>query len=391
MLPGISLVKIGGFSDHQLRVELSSEALMRYGLSPADVARIIARQSVDLPAGLLETSEREFLIRFVEQRRTPQELEDLVIVAGRGGAEVRLGDVAQVEDLFEFAEDKVLLDGHRAALVRIEKTKNQDMIRVANAVKQFVSDEQQRNPAVTIRVTQDTSTLVVDRLQMLLRNGWQGIVLVFLTLWLFFSFRLSFWVVLSVPVSFLGAFFFMAQGGMTINMMTMVAMLLALGLLMDDGIVIAENIASHLSRGASPMQAAIDGVSQVKAGVFSSFLTTVCVLGPLATLAGDLGKVLRVVPIVLILVLAISLVEAFLILPSHLGHSHARRHTGESVSPPLRRLAGRLSRTNRRSSRGHGIAMAVPVHRLRGGPVPGHDQPDGRRRRQVSGVSGIGR
>ncbi len=321
LLPGISLVKIGGFSDHQFRVSLSAEALMRYGLSASDIARIIARQSVDLPAGLLETSEREYLIRFVEQRRSPQELADLIIVAGRGGSEVRLGDVARIEDLFEYAEDQVLLDGQPAALVRIEKTKNQDIVRVASAVKQFVSDEQQRNPAVAIRVTQDTSTLVIDRLQMLLRNGWQGITLVFLTLWLFFSFRLSLWVVLSVPVSFLGAFFFMAQGEMTINMITMVAMLLALGLLMDDGIVIAENIASHLSRGTAPMQAAIDGVSEVRAGVFSSFLTTVCVLGPLATLAGDLGKILRVVPIVLILVMAISLVEAFLILPAHLGHS----------------------------------------------------------------------
>ena len=321
LLPGISLVKIGGFSDHQLRVELSSEALMRYGLGAADVARIIQRQSVDLPAGLLETSEREFLIRFVEQRRTAQELEDLIIIAGSDGAEVRLGDVAEVHDLFEFAEDKVLLDGQRAALLRIEKTKNQDTIHVAREVKEFIEKERQRSPRVSFRVTQDTSTLVVDRLQMLLRNGWQGIILVFLTMWLFFSFRLSFWVVLSVPISFLGAFFFMTQMGLTINMITLVSLLLALGLLMDDGIVIAENIASHLSRGSKPMQAAVDGVSQVSAGVFSSFLTTVCVLGPLATLAGDLGKILRVVPIVLILVLAISLVEAFLVLPSHLGHS----------------------------------------------------------------------
>ncbi len=321
LLPGISLVRINGFSDHQLRVELSSEALMRYGLSPSDVARIIGKQSVDLPAGLLETSEREFLIRFVEQRRTPQELEDLTIVAGPSGSKVRLGDVARVRDLFEFAEDKVLLNGQRAAVVRIEKTKNQDMIEVAHEVKQFVDHELQRNPMVAILVTQDTSTLVVDRLQMLMRNGWQGIVLVFLTMWLFFNLRLSFWVVLSVPVSFLGAFFFMAHFGITINMISMVALLLALGLLMDDGIVIAENIASHLARGVKPMPAAVDGVSQVSVGVFSSFLTTVCVLGPLATLAGDLGKILRVVPIVLILVLAISLVEAFLILPSHLGHS----------------------------------------------------------------------
>jgi HAE1 family hydrophobic/amphiphilic exporter-1 len=320
-LEGISLVKIAGFSDHQLRVALSSEALMRYGLSPADVAQVIGRQSVDLPAGLLETSEREFLIRFVEQRRTPLELEQLVIVAGPGGAEVRLGDVAEVHDLFEFEEDKVLLNGKQAGLVRIEKTKNQDTIRVAEEVKQFVEQERKRNPCVSIRVTQDTSTLVVDRLEMLLRNGGQGIVLVFFTMWLFFSFRLSFWVVLSVPVSFLGAFFFMSQMDLTINMITMVALLLALGLLMDDGIVIAENIASHLSQGAPPMQAAVDGVAQVSAGVFSSFLTTVCVLGPLATLAGDLGKILKVVPMILILVLAISLVEAFLILPAHLGHS----------------------------------------------------------------------
>ncbi len=321
LLPDISLVDIQGFSDHQLRVELSAEGLLRYGLSAADVAQVIQRQSVDLPAGLLETSQHELLIRFVEQRRTPAELEDLVIVAGAGGAEVRLGDLAEVKDVFELAEETVTLDGRRAAIVRIEKTKNQDMIRVADAVKQLVDDQRRRYPAVDLRVTQDTSTLVQDRLRMLLRNGWQGITLVMLTMWLFFSFRLSFWVVLSVPVSFLGAFFFMTWCGLTINMITMVAMLLALGLLMDDGIVIAENIAAQLSRGVKPMQAAIDGVNQVKSGVFSSFLTTVCVLGPLATLAGDLGKILRQVPLVLILVLAISLVEAFLILPAHLGHS----------------------------------------------------------------------
>lgn len=321
VLPGVSLVTLAGFSDHQLRVELSAEALIRYGLSAADVAAILARQSVDLPVGVLETSERDLLIRFVDQRRTPQELEELVIVAHGGGAEVRLGDIARVRDVFEFEEDKVLLDGRRAGLLHVLKTKNQDMLRVAEVVKGFVDRQRQIDPAVEIRVTNDISTLVVDRLQMLLKNGWQGIILVFLTLWLFFSFRLSFWVVMSVPVSFLGAFFFMAEADLTINMVTMVGMLLALGLLMDDGIVIAENIATHLSRGASPIEAAIDGVSEVRAGVFSSFLTTVCVLGPLATLAGDLGKILRVVPMVLILVLAVSLIEAFMILPAHLGHS----------------------------------------------------------------------
>ncbi|MCG8448746.1 MAG: efflux RND transporter permease subunit, partial [Pirellulales bacterium] len=320
-LPEVSLVRVLGFSDHQLRIELSASALQRYNLSAADVAQIIERQSVNLPAGILEARDRDILVRFVEERRSPLELEQLVVVAGSGGGEIRLGDIAQVKDLFELAEDKILLAGRRAGMLQIEKTKNQDTIRVAQVVKDFVKQERQRHPQVEILVTQDISTLVVDRLTMLVKNSEQGLALVFLTLWLFFSFRLSFWVVMSLPISVLGAFILMPPLGLTINMLTMVGLLLALGLLMDDGIVIAENIASHLSRGKPPLLAAVEGVSEVKVGVFSSFLTTVCVLGPLATIEGDIGKVLKVVPIVLILLLAVSLVEAFLILPAHLGHS----------------------------------------------------------------------
>ncbi len=324
MLPEVSLVRVLGFSDHQLRIELSSEALMRYRLSAADVAQIVERQSVNLPSGVLETRQGDILVRFVEERQTPHALEDLIIVADASGGEIRLGDIARVRDVFEADEEKILLTGRRAGMLQVEKTKNQDTIRVARIVKDFVDTERQRHPQVDLLVTQDISTLVVDRLDMLVKNSLQGIVLVFLTLWLFFSFRLSFWVVMSLPVSVLGAFFLMPQLGLTINMLTMVGLLLALGLLMDDGIVIAENIASHLSRGKSPLRAAIDGVNEVKTGVFSSFLTTVCVLGPLATIEGDIGKVLKVVPMVLILLLTVSLVEAFIILPAHLGHSLRR-------------------------------------------------------------------
>ena len=320
-LDEISIVKVMGFSDHQLRIELSASALQRYNLSAADVAQIIERQSVNLPAGILEAQQRDILVRFVEERRTPHELEELVVVAGTEGGEIRLGDIATVRDLFEAEEDKVLLEGRRAGMLQIQKTKNQDTIRVAEIAKKFVDEEKQRYPYIDILVTQDISTLVTDRLQMLLKNSQQGLVLVFFTLWLFFSFRLSFWVVMSLPVSVLAAFFLVPHVGLTINMLTMVGLLLGLGLLMDDGIVIAENIASHLSRGKSPLRAAVDGVNEVKIGVISSFLTTVCVLGPLATIEGDIGKVLKVVPMILILLLAVSLIEAFLILPAHLGHS----------------------------------------------------------------------
>jgi multidrug efflux pump subunit AcrB len=320
-LPEISLVDIQGFADHQLRVELSAQALMQHGLSVATVTDIIARQNIDLPAGIIETPERDLLVRFADERGTAKSLEDLVILAEPRGAELRVRDVGRVVDLFQQAEDQVTVAGQRAGILLIRKTTNQDIIRVATVVKDFVADERLRQPQAQLEITQDRSTLVADRLHMLTRNAVQGIALIFAVMWLFFNARLSFWVVMSLPVSFLGAFFFLPMIGLTINMLTMVGLLLALGLLMDDGIVIAENIATHRANGKPATQAAVDGIREVSGGVLSSFITTVCVLGPLAALEGDIGKVLKVVPLILILVLAVSLVEAFLILPAHMAHA----------------------------------------------------------------------
>lgn len=327
LLPEVSQVDVSGFSDHQLRVELSSEALKRFDLSVKAVADIVASQSTDIPAGGIETSQQDMLLRFDEQRRNPQQLEELVIKAGVSGAEVTLGDIGRVVDVFEADEEKTRLGSQRAGLLLVKKNKADDAIRVASAVTDFVKAERLRNPMVQLTLSNDTSKLVTDRLSLLVKNGWQGMILVFLTLWLFFNWRLSFWVVVSLPVSFLGAFYLMPMFGLSVNMITMVGMLLALGILMDDGIVIAENIAAHRARGKTAMQAAIDGVNEVAAGVFSSFLTTVCVLGPLSFISGDIGAVLRSMPIMLILVLIISLIEAFMILPAHLGHSLANHHS----------------------------------------------------------------
>ncbi len=328
--PDISLVRLHGFSDRQLQVELFAEALERYGLNANEVAEIVRRQSVNLPAGTVEARDTEITLRFVEERRSSQELEDLIIVAASGGAEIRLGDLGRVVDRFEHEEDQVQFDGRRAGLLDIEMTRDQDVIRRADSVKRFVEEERRRYPQLTFKITQDNSTLVEGRLKLLVTNGVQGMLLVFLTLWLFFNVRLSFWVVMSLPVSFLGAFFFMPYLGLTLNMMTMLGLLLALGILMDDGIVVAENIAAHRARGKSAMDAVIEGTGEVKAGVFSSFITTVCVLGPLALLEGDIGAVLEVVPLTLILVLVISLIEVYCILPAHLGHALHHHEPGDT-------------------------------------------------------------
>lgn len=318
---GISLVEIEGFSEHQLRISLSDALLRKFGLSVAQVADRISAQSRDMPLGSIETREKNILIRFADQRTTPETLEGLVIFAGPEGGELRLGDIAHVEDTFELDEEKISTAGKRSALVNIEKTKAQDSIRVAQKVKAFIRGEQARHPQLKLTVTQDQTGILTDRLGMLISNGVQGLLLVFAAIWLFFNVRVSFWVTMGLPVSFLGAFILVPHLGLSINMFTMVGLLMALGLLMDDAIVIAENIMAHRQAGESPVEAAVRGTQEVAAGVIASFITTICILGPLAFIEGQIGKVLRVVPMMLILVLAVSLIEAFCILPAHLNHA----------------------------------------------------------------------
>ncbi len=319
---GISLVTIRGFSDHHIRIQIPAHTLMQYGLSMRDIADTISRQSVDMPSGTLETSAREILIRFNDERKTPKAFEDLVVVTGKSGAEIRLGDIAKIQDMFENEEDKIIFNGQRAGLLEITKTKSEDALNVVDNFKAFLETEEKiKPPSVQLIQTQDVSSIVRDRLLLLVRNGWQGLILVFLTLWLFFSFRFSFWVVMGLPISFLGALFFLPPINYSLNMLTMVGLLIALGLLMDDAIVISENVATHLRNGKSSLHAVIHGTDEVKIGVISSFITTVCVFGPISFLDGSIGKILKVMPVVLILVLTVSLVEAFCILPRHLAHS----------------------------------------------------------------------
>ncbi|NNG05204.1 MAG: efflux RND transporter permease subunit [Inquilinus sp.] len=327
-LPEVSQVEILGFSDRQIRIELDTLALRQYGLSVADIAAIVERQSIDLPSGTIETGERDVLVRFADRRQSPLEFADLAVVGGDTGAQLRLGQIATITDRFEADEQRVLFNGQRGAILQVTKTKQQDTLTVVGAVRDFVAAEQQRAPpGVTFTLTRDVASIVEDRLSMLTGNGIAGLVLVFLVLWLFFSLRYAFWVAMGLPASFLGALFVMTLLGLSIDMLTMVGLLIAIGLLMDDSIVIAENIATKVQQGLKPLAAAIEGTREVALGVVSSFITSICVFTPLAFLAGDIGKVLRVLPVVLIATLSVSLIEAFLILPHHIAHAlkHERR------------------------------------------------------------------
>ena len=326
---GLRMVSIRDFSDHQLRVELNETSLRRLGLTVSDVSNKLQRQNIKLPSGTVETLDKELLIRFDERKVTPVTLGETIISSSSEGGAVRLADIAKITDRFERDNIPVQFNGKPTAMLTISKNKADDALRIKDVVIQFVEEEQARAPdGVTLTLTNDLSSVLWDRLTMMLKNGSQGIVLVFAVMWLFFSLRYSFWVSAGLPVAFLGSLVVMAQLGLSINIISLVALLMAIGIMMDDAIVISESVAAHIDRGLPIDDAVLEGVKKVLPGVFSSYLTTICIFGSLLFLDGQMGSVLKVIPQVLIVVLTLSLVEAFLILPNHLSHS-LKKSTGD--------------------------------------------------------------
>lgn len=326
-LPEIPIVTVSGFSTHQLSVLVKPESLRQYQLSIEDIANRIKSQSMDMPAGTMDTDERSYQIRFINERRTVDELADLIVLENENGAQLRLGEMARIIDDFTDEEMRTDLNGKPAATLKISKNITDDTLTIFNAVKRFVESENARLPASTrLVITQDTASIVQDRLSLLLKNGWQGLILATLCLFLFFNWRYTFWVALGLPISFIGGLVMMSVFGISINMISMVALLMAIGILMDDAIVISESIESEYRKGKSPLEASIDGIRKVARGVFSSFTTSAILFGSLLFLKGDMGQIMGVLPVVLLSVLTISLIEAFLILPHHLKHSLEAHH-----------------------------------------------------------------
>jgi multidrug efflux pump subunit AcrB len=338
-LPGVAEVDIKGFSDRELQIEMSRHVLQQHGLSVSDVAQLVTRQNIDLPVGTIETSQQDVLVRFTDERRTAATLADLVMLAGEEGGELKLGDIAKIRASFARPEEKILFNGQRAALLEVRKSRGDDALDVLAELQVFLAGERGARPQVSLDITQDMTTIVRDRLEMLVRNGAIGLVLVLLVMAVFFRPRLALWAAMGLPVAFLGAFVAMVLLGLSINMMTLVALLMAIGIIMDDAIVITDSVASHAREEASGLAAVVAGARRVLPGVMSSFITTVAVFAPLSFLAGELGAVLEVLPIVLIAALSVSLVEAFLILPHHLKHPVER--VRESEDSRLRRAIDR--------------------------------------------------
>ncbi|WP_137701867.1 efflux RND transporter permease subunit [Marimonas lutisalis] len=317
-LPGVARVTRGRLGSRTLSVTSSNALLDSHGLTPATLAAAIAAQNIDLPTGMLEGPGAELTLRFTAERETVRTLATIPVLALPNGATLTLGDVAAIEERFEPPQDRAFVDGIPAIVLDVAKALDADALRVLDGVAALVAEETARLPdTITVEVVQDVTSIIRDRLVMLVQNGVIGLVLVIAVMSLFFRPGFAIWAAMGLPMAFAGAFVWMALTGLSLNMMTLVALLMAIGIVMDDSIVIADSIAVHSAKGAT-VETVAAGVAAVAPGVISSFLTTLAVFLPLAFLAGELGAVLEVLPVVLLAALAASLIEAFLILPHHL-------------------------------------------------------------------------
>jgi multidrug efflux pump subunit AcrB len=324
---GISQVEISGVRNYEISIEVSEEALRRYGLSFQQVSNAVAMSSLDLPGGAVKTSGGEILLRTKGQMYRGSEFEDIVVVTRPDGTRVYLADVATVVDGFEDTSTATRFDGKRGVQIQVYRVGDEGALYIADTTKQYVHDLEAGLPAgITADTWDDDSVILRQRIGLLLRNARLGLMLVFLCLTLFLNLRLAFWTTMGIPISFLGGFWLVPYFDVTINMISLFAFIIVLGIVVDDAIVVGENIYEYLQRGMKPLDAAITGVREMAVPVTFAIITSVAAFAPLLFVAGNMGKVMRQIPIVVISVLLMSLVEALLILPAHLSGEGWRSH-----------------------------------------------------------------
>ncbi len=306
---------------YEISVEVSEDQLRRYGLSLEMVADILRRQNIDMPGGKMETASQELLLRGKNKREFGEEIAEIPIRSQSNGDVIRIGDIGHVVDGFASEVSAHIINDRPGIAIRVTKTNTEDLFTIVEAVQQYV-DKKQLPEGYTLASWNDISVDVRDRMELLSRNGLQGLILVFLVLAVFLDLRLAFWVAVGIPVSILGAGFVLLVTGNTLNMLTMFAFLMALGIVVDDAIVIGENIYTKRLEGLKFVQAAIEGTVEVMPSVCASVATTIIAFMPLMFVTGVMGKFFAVMPIAVIAMLIISLIESTFILPAHLSHDN---------------------------------------------------------------------
>lgn len=323
---GISKVELLGLPSEEIEIALNQEKMRAYALDFTTISNAVASNNLDITGGKIKTEEEELLIRARYKSYDPTDLLKVVIKADPEGKIVRLGDLATINRQFADEPAGVALNGKTAVKVLINNTDSEDILSTAANVKAFVDQFNEEQQNIEASIVNNQADLLEQRKALLIENGLIGVFLVLILLSLFLNFRVAFWVAAGLPISFFGMFIIATYFGVTINVISLFGMIVVVGILVDDGIVVSENIYHHYEKGKSRIQAAVDGTLEVLPAVISAVLTTIIAFSTFFYINGRAGDFFSEMSFIVIATLGVSLIEALIILPSHIGHSKALTH-----------------------------------------------------------------
>ena len=345
-IDGISQITISGYPAEEIEIAVNENSLLAYNLSFNQVAQAVSQANILTTGGTIKTDAEEYLIRANNRSYYGNELSNLIIRAESSGNTIRLKDVAQIRDRFSETPNATYFNGDLSVNIEITSTNTEDLISSAEKTKAYIEEFNQKYNNVELNVVSDRSITLVQRTKLLTENAIIGMLLVLTFLSLFLNTRLAFWVAFGLPIAFLGMFVFAGSFDVTINVLSLFGMIIVIGILVDDGIVIAENIYQHYERGKSPIQAAIDGTMEVIPPIISAIITTILAFGIFLFLDGRIGDFFGEVSVIVILTLTVSLVEALIILPAHLAHSKALKPQDNSPKKGIAQIFAKLRYIN---------------------------------------------
>ncbi|WP_445954767.1 efflux RND transporter permease subunit [Yeosuana sp.] len=326
-IDGISQVELSGFPQEEIEIAVNETSLLAYDLTFNDVSQAVSASNILVTGGNIKTDAEEYLIRANNRNYYGDELSNLIIKASNDCKTIRLKDVAIIRDRFAETPNATYFNQQLSVNITITSTNNEDLISSADHVKEYIEAYNQKYNNVRLDVVRDLSITLNQRTELLTKNAIAGMLLVLLFLSLFLNTRVAFWVAFGLPISFLGMFIFAGQFDVTINVLSLFGMIIVVGILVDDGIVVGENIYQHYEKGKSPIQAAIDGTMEVIPPVVSAIITTLLAFSLFLFLDSRIGEFFGEVSIIVMLTLSVSLIEALIILPAHLAHSKALHKT----------------------------------------------------------------
>ncbi|MEO0571399.1 MAG: efflux RND transporter permease subunit [Bacteroidota bacterium] len=350
-IDGISQIAVSGYPEEEIEIAVNENNLLAYNVSFDEVAQAVANANLLVTGGNIKTSAEEYLIRANNRSYYGKELSNIVVRGDVSGRTIRLKDVAEIRDRFSETPNASYYNGDLSVNVTITSTNTEDLIGAAERVKEYIEDFNQKYNNIQLSVVSDLSTTLTQRTQLLTENAIMGMILVLLFLSLFLNTRLAFWVAFGLPVAFLGMFIFAPMLNVTINVLSLFGMIIVIGILVDDGIVIAENIYQHYEKGKKPIQAAIDGTMEVIPPIVSAIITTILAFSIFLFLDGRIGDFFGEVSVIVILTLVVSLVEALIILPAHLAHSKALRKQSNAPKTGIAKVFSQLRVINKMGDR----------------------------------------